>query len=132
MSTSKSSFKLFSGNKLLYHQQNHFNKINLIVIANIILRKCQLRWFQLLVPTFGKRCYFHLHHHSVDTLSMKLSEKPTKLGYLCMYDFKRSHHVRRKCSLKPSDNAIKRVLIIPCKINWHTFCSQSHTFHKTL
>ena len=57
MSTSASSFKLFSGNKLLCHQQNHFNKINLIVIANIILRKCQLRWFQLLVLVFGKRCY---------------------------------------------------------------------------
>ena len=37
-----------------------------------------------------------------------------------MCDLKRSHHVRKKCSFKPSDNALKRVLIIP----WFTLLTQ--------
>ena len=54
-----------------------------------------------------RRHTFCLQSHPFDETLWKPYE-----AWLSMYDLDRSHHVRNKCSFKPSDNAIKRVLII--------------------
>ena len=158
MSTSASCFKLFSGSKLLCHQQNHFNfggfnfscmfSANVVTFTfTIILFTPHTHWMKLsenpkqslaIYVWFKKKAYFLFtitpirwnflktlykaglsmydlkRRHTFCLQSHPFDEtlwKPYE-AWLSMYDLDRSHHVRNKCSFKPSDNAIKRVLII--------------------